>query len=170
VIATEQRRAQGLATELEESRAAKAATASALDRARALLERESRATAAGTTAPRLQAGAPMLAVVLLPQTRTIGPLPAIAVAPEADAVAFELRLDSTDFRRYQVTVRDPGTNAIVWHSSPLSPETLRGGRAVSIVVPASVFKSQHYAFELAGFDAAGRQEAVGSYAVEIDRY
>ena len=52
----------------------------------------------------------MTALVLPPQTRAIGPVPAVAVSPGADTVAFELQLESNDFPRYQVALTDPATN------------------------------------------------------------
>ena len=49
----------------------------------------------------------MTALVLPPQTRAIGPVPAVAVSPGVDSVAFELQLESNDFPRYQVALADP---------------------------------------------------------------
>ena len=107
-----------------------------------------------------------IALVLLPQTRAVGPIAVLAVPPGTRQVTFELRLESSPLPRYQVAVKDPGTSQIVWRSGPVAPspgEPL----SVSVTVPAGVMKPQHYALDLVGQGADGTRQVVGSYAVQI---
>lgn len=108
-----------------------------------------------------------MARVLLPQTRAVAPIPAISIEPAAGDVAFELRLESNDFPRYQTALKDPASNRIVWQSGPLSATSDGGSRSVFVAVPARVLKPQHYSLDLSGVRASGAVEVVGTYAVHI---
>jgi hypothetical protein len=108
------------------------------------------------------------ALVLLPQTRAVGPVPAAVIPAGADTMTFELQLESNDFPRYQVSLEDPAANQTEWRSDPLAPST--GGRAptVSVVVPAGGLKPHHYSLTLAGL-RGGTSEVVGSYTFQVVR-
>src|SRR5262249_54243514 len=116
-------RVRTLQQQLDEQRTANTTMSRELERARE-----------GATQP------PMVAMVLMPQLRALGPLPTIAVAPGTDHVAFVLRLESNDFTRYQVALKDPATNQIVWRSDPISPAPQGGAAAVAVDVPARILK------------------------------
>lgn len=143
-------RARTLAAQLEQQRAANDALGRDLDRARA---------------PQALA---TIALVLAPPTRAAGPVPAIAVMPGATTVRVDLRLESNDFGRYDVALRDPASNRVIWRMPSLVAVTSRRGAAVSVSVPAALLKPQHYSLELSGHTAAGAGEVIGSYAFEID--
>jgi hypothetical protein len=108
-----------------------------------------------------------IALVLLPQTRAVAPIPAIAITPGASHVAFELRLESNDFPRYQSALKDPASNRIVWRSGLLKATSDGDTPAVVVTVPGRVLKPQHYSLDLSGLRASGGVEVVGSYAVHI---
>jgi hypothetical protein len=108
-----------------------------------------------------------IALVLLPQTRAIGPVPTLAVPSGAARIGFELRLESNDFSRYQVGLRDPGANTTVWRSGWAAPRTSAGVPSVLVALPAELLKPQHYTFDLAGRGPDGSAEVVGSYTFEI---
>ena len=109
----------------------------------------------------------IVAVVLLPPTRAVAPVPTLAIPSDADRTGFELRLESNDFSRYQVGLKNPATNNILWRSDWI-PARVSGDQAsVFIVVPASLLGPQHYALELTGRGADGRLEVMGSYTVRI---
>jgi len=163
--AAQGRQAQELARQLDDARAASGAAAQELARARAELATHTQQP--GGAAP--AASTTFLAIVLSPQTRSIGPLPAVALAAAADRLSFDLRLESNDFSRYLVTLKDPSVDREVWRSGPLTARTGRGGSFVSVTVPAATLGAQHYSFELAGVDRTGRSETLGSYAFQIDR-
>jgi hypothetical protein len=111
--------------------------------------------------------APTIALVMLPQTRSIGPVPTLAIPAGTDRVGFELRLESNDFPRYQVGLRDPAVNRIAWRSGWMAARSSAGQPSVQVAVPAGVLKPQHYSLDLSGAGPAGRPEVVGSYAFEI---
>lgn len=111
----------------------------------------------------------MIALVLLPQTRDIGPIATLAVPQGIDRVALELRADPNDFPRYQVSLTDPATNQVVWRSSTITAKVADDVKTVSVVIPATVLKAQHYSLELDGLGVASSAEVVGSYAFQVVR-
>jgi hypothetical protein len=108
-----------------------------------------------------------VALVLLPQTRATGPIATLAMRPGTDRVAFNLQLESNDFSRYQVALKDPATSHIIWRSNSIAAKPAGREATVSIIVPARVLKPQHYALELTGRGAARRAEVIGSYPFRI---
>jgi hypothetical protein len=157
------RRTRELERQLDESRQSASVVQSELARLR-----ESAGSASQPATGRSIAGpAPAIALVLLPQTRAIGPIPALALAAGADRVAFDLQLETNDFSEYQVGLRDPATNDVIWRSEWIAPRTRAEQQSVSLVIPASLLKAQHYAIELTGRGASGTGQVVGSYAFQI---
>jgi hypothetical protein len=150
--AANDRRAVEAERQLAEQRAANAAVTGELERVR---------TGALSALSR-----PTTALVLLPQTRAIGPIPELAVGAGAQQIAFELRLESNDFSRYQVALKDPASNQIVWRSDPIAPTVHGDATAVSVEVPGRTLKPQHYSLDVSGLRGS-RSEVVGSYAVRI---
>ena len=107
------------------------------------------------------------ALVLLPQRRGLDSIPALALPHAADSAVLELRLGSTDFPRYQIGLRDPATNQIVWRSAWVESSVFGDRPFVSVVLPARVLKPQHYSLDLVGRTAAGRTAIADSYAFQI---
>jgi hypothetical protein len=128
------------------------------------------ATTAASEPPDGKRAAPpgqIVAVVLLPPTRAVAAIPTLAIPSDADRTGFELRLESNDFSRYQVGLKNPATNNILWRSDWI-PARVSGDQAsVFVVVPANLLGPQHYALELTGRGADGRLEVMGSYTVRI---
>jgi hypothetical protein len=145
---------QTLASQLDDQRAANGATIKELERIRA----------AQPAAPNTPI-APV-ALVLLPQARDVGPVPAIALQPGSGTVAFDLTLEAVDFARYEVALKDPATSRVVWRSAVLAPRATHPA-TIALAVPASVLKPQHYSFDLSGRHATGAFDIVGSYAFQI---
>lgn len=108
-----------------------------------------------------------IALVLLPQTRGVGPVSVIAVPRGSRVVAFDLTLEANDFARYEVGLKDPATNQIVWKSGTLTLGSSLRRATIAVTVPASVLKPQHYSLELSGRNAAGACEIAGSYVFQI---
>jgi hypothetical protein len=155
------RRARELSSELDAARASNAQLTKALDDAHA---------ASGGGGRVITMSAPAAAIVLLPQTRSFGQLPTLAVAPTGPVtfVPFDLRLESRDFPRYRAVLKDQDAGRVVWESEELAPRSSMAV-LVSLFVPTGVLTPPHrYAFELSGVDGSGRGEAVGSYAFQID--
>jgi hypothetical protein len=108
-----------------------------------------------------------IALVLRAQTRAVGSVSAIALSPGVRVVAFDLELEGSDFAQYQVALKDPVTNHIVWRSDPLTPGSSHRPPAIAVTVPATVLKPQHYLLELSGRNSAGAVDTVGSYAFQV---
>ena len=142
-------RSRNLEKELDDQRAVNTDTRREVDRIR--------------TAP-----LPTPALVLLPQMRATAPVSTVAVPSGTGVVRFDLRLETNDFARYQVALRDPATNVIVWRSDILTPEPARRPPTISLAIPSSVMKPQHYLLELTGRTAAGGSESVASYGFKIE--
>jgi hypothetical protein len=115
-----------------------------------------------TPAPAPAPAAP-IALVLLPETRAAGPVPALHVPPRATRIAFELRLDAGDSSMYQVALRDPAVNRLVWRSVPVA--AVDGSLTVS--VPAAILKPQHYSLDVFNPRATNEADVIGSYTFEI---
>jgi len=109
----------------------------------------------------------IVAVVLLPPTRSAAPIPTLAIPAGADRVRFELRLESNDFPSYRVGLKNPANNQFLWRSDWVSPRPAADQVSVSVVVPANLLGPQHYSLDLTGRDAGGRAEVIGSYTVRI---
>ena len=162
-------RARELERQLDAERAASAEAEKELERLRgqmATLGDRPGAAAAGERTSVASQALGTIALTLLPQTRAVGPIAVLTVPPGTRRVAFELRLESSPLSRYQVALKDPGTSQIVWRSGRVAPSA-GDPPSVSVTVPASVLKPQHYALDLIAQDADGKAQVVGSYAVEI---
>ena len=151
------RRANDLEQQLGDQRAASSQTAAAT------------AAAPSNPPPSAIRALPTIALVLLPQTRAIGPIATLAVPQQADRVALELRLEPNDFTRYQVALTDPAANQVIWRSERLTSRLADDVQTVSIAIPAGLLKAQHYSLELDGLGAADSAEVVGSYAFQVVR-
>ena len=107
------------------------------------------------------------AVALSPDTRAAGSIITVTVPAGADRIAFDLRLETNDFPRYQATLKDPGTDRAVWQSGWTTASVKRDSAVVPIAVPARTLKPQHYTFELTGRTDARRTDLVASYVFEV---
>jgi hypothetical protein len=145
-------RTSTVSKELEEQRREAAATAQALADARA-------------------AARPLatIALVLRPQTRGVGPTPLISVAPGSRTVPLDLECETTDPASYEVALKDPATNRVIWRSAPVMPRRDRRTTVVSVGVPAGQLKAQHYSVDLFELRPGATPEFVASYAFEVAR-
>jgi len=107
------------------------------------------------------------AVVLLPPTRTVAPIPTLAIPFGAVRVRFDLQLEANDFPTYRVGLKDPATGEILWRSDWIVPRASADQVSIPVLVPASLLGPHHYSLDLAGRGAGGRAEVIGSYAVRI---
>lgn len=108
----------------------------------------------------------MMALVLPPPARGLGPIETVTVHPNADLVVLLLTLESADFARYRVTLKDPATNEVLWRSAEL--ETATGDKpALTISFRTSLLKTQNYVAEVAGLSRSGQTQIVGDYAFHV---
>lgn len=149
-VTAAEERAAALSTRLGDQQRATAAAAKALSDARA-------------------EPSPSIALVLMPQTRGLGPVPILAVASGTGAVPLELEIDASRTASYEVALRDPATNRVIWRSGPLVPQRARRPAVVPVPLPRELLKAQHYELELFGVRPGGEPEFAGSYAFEVVR-
>jgi hypothetical protein len=159
-----EQRARELEQQLNDQRAANAETVRELERVRAAMAQMQAASARfpdRSVIPSQTLG--VIAILLLPQTRAVGQIPTLTVPRGTSHVTFELQLESNRVSRYQAVVKDPASNSIVWRSGRLAAPSRNDRPAVSVAVPVSVLRAQHYSIELTGDNA----DVVGTYAVRI---
>ena len=108
-----------------------------------------------------------VSLLLPPPTRGLSSLKTVIVHPDTDLVVLRLTLESADFPRYSVTVKDPATNAVVWKSSELDVRSAGDRKIVSAGLRANLLKERNYIAEVAGLTNAGRQRVVGDYPFHI---
>jgi len=163
-----ERRARELEQQLDRQRAANTETLNELGRVRtAMAELQAAATPPSNASSGTSQALRAIALVLFPQTRAVGQIPTLVVPPGTSRVTLELRLESNRFPRYQAALKDPASNVIVWRSGRLAPASTSDQQSVSVAIPASVLKAQHYSIELTGDDTGASTEVVGTYAVRI---
>jgi hypothetical protein len=125
------------------------------------------ATATDTQKPATNApAAPALAaaILLLPQTRGASQPVAILVEKGSATIPLVLALESSEFSHFEVALKDPGTNLVLWSSGALTAK--RGGNlnTVAVNLPAKLLKQQNYSIELNGTAANGTPDLAGAYA------
>jgi hypothetical protein len=148
------RRAQELERQLREQRVANSGLAKELESLR-------------TSLPASHALATIVAV-LAPPTRGVGQIPSISLPTGTDQVLLRLQLEADEFPRYQVTLKDPATNRILWHTTDALRANSEGNvKVVSVSLSAKLFKPQSYILELSGLSAIGEPELVSSYPFRV---
>jgi anti-sigma-K factor RskA len=108
-----------------------------------------------------------IAVLLLASTRGVGQVPTVAVPSGTDQVRFQLQLEPSDFRTYQVALKDPVTGQTLWEAAKLLAGSRGQSKIVSVSVPAHLLKQQNYTLELTGVPAQGNPELVTSYVFKV---
>ncbi len=108
-----------------------------------------------------------ISLLLPPPTRGLSSLKTVTVHPDTDFLVLLLTLDSADFPRYRITLKDPVTNRIVWRSSEIEPVSAGDSKAVSAGLRASLLKQQNYIAEVVGLSRGDASHAVGDYAFRV---
>jgi hypothetical protein len=111
----------------------------------------------------------MMALVLSPETRGIGPAATIALSPGAENAEFDLELESGEFTEYRVDLVDPAANTTVWRSGKLEAASRGGSKFVPVRVPATLLKSRHYSLQLTGVPTQGAGELLSAYTFRVVR-
>jgi hypothetical protein len=106
-------------------------------------------------------------LVLLPQTRGVGPVPIVAIEPAAVSVTLDLQAADLKSGAYAASLRDPATNRIVWRGAADRAARLPG--VVSVRLPAALLHAQHYVIELSASHGGAAAAFVNSYAFEVVR-
>lgn len=144
------RRADSLNDQLTQQRTAAETAQHALTEARAMAENA-------------------YALVLLPETRGTGPVPLVAVRPDAAVLTLDLRIDTTASASYDVALKNPATDRILWRDRVAPAPGSRPPTLVAVRIPGRFLKAQHYALDL--FDAPHGAPGVfvAGYAFEVVR-
>lgn len=108
-----------------------------------------------------------VSLLLPPPTRGMSPLQTVTVRPQTDLVVLLLTLESANYSRYSVTVKNPATNEVVWQSSGLDAGSVGGRKVVSAALRANLLRGRNYIAEVAGLPNAGRQRIVGDYPFHV---
>lgn len=108
-----------------------------------------------------------IALVLVPQTRGVGPIPIVAIEPVAVSVTLDLEAADHKHDAFAASLRDPGTNRIVWRGT--ANPVLRLPGVVSVRLPAALLRAQHYVIELSASPGGRAAAFVNSYAFEVVR-
>jgi hypothetical protein len=150
------RRTRALEQQLTEQRAATAAVIQELER----VGEPAPVVAPSSTQP--------IALVLRPQTRNIGSVPALAVPTGTDRLALALQLESHEFPRYRIALKDPASDHTLWTSELITATSLGQVPMVVVVIPARLLKSQHYSLVLTGGNTSD-SDVISSYTFEVLR-
>jgi anti-sigma factor RsiW len=104
------------------------------------------------------------AILLLPQTRGASQPVAVLVEKGIASVPLTLALESSEFSRYSVTLKDPSSNFVMWSSGVLAPKRGANLSTIAVNIPAKFLKQQNYSIELSGTLATGSPDLAGTYA------
>ena len=107
------------------------------------------------------------AILLLPQTRGISQLPQIALASSATTLPLQLALESSEFPRYRVALKDPGSDKTLWTSEPLSISSAARSKTISVLVPSQLLKERNYLLQLTGVPANGSPVSLSTYMFHV---
>ena len=124
--------------------------------------------------PPVDAGTPSrelktVSFVLMAQARGLGEIATVAAPPGTDRVAFRLELETDDFPAYELALKNPATNQILWRSGRLKAASQGDMKAVSVTLDASSLQPRNYTFELTGIPARGAPEIVSGYSFRVAR-
>jgi len=104
----------------------------------------------------------VVSLLLPPPSRGLSSLKTVTVQPHTDLVVLLLTLESADFSKYRVTLKDPATNRELWRSTELEPASAGEKNVVSVNFPANLLRQQNYIAEVAGLRHGGT-EIIGDY-------
>jgi len=142
---------QALEKQLQEQRAAGAETAA----------KTQESATDGTPSKTLISTVP--AFVLSPALRGGGEIPKITARAGTNQIRIKLQLETSDFSRYRVTLKDPASGRDAWHNAELTPISDGENKVVSFLLPANRLNDQNYVFEVSGITEGGTSEFITSY-------
>ena len=108
-----------------------------------------------------------VSLILLPPTRGLSRIQSLTVRQDTDLAVLLLTLESADFPRYLVMLKDPVANRVLWRSPELEPVSVGEKSAVSVSFRADLLKQQNYIAEVAGLSRGNGSHAVGDYPFRV---
>lgn len=109
----------------------------------------------------------IVAALLLPQMRGVSQVPTVSVPAGTDQVQLRLQLESDDYPAYQVALKNPATDQVLWRSVKLPARLQANSKTLSVSLSAKLFKAQNYSLELSGVPDSGVAELVSSYPFKV---
>ena len=97
--------------------------------------------------------------VLLPPTRGAGNLQTISIPPAATDVAFNLPLETDEFKTFRVSLTDQAGN-VLWQSGKLSSRK----SSLNVRFPAKLLSTNIYSFSVVGTDDENAAQNIGNYS------
>jgi hypothetical protein len=163
-----QQRERDLLARLDDERASGAKTAKELEQVRqSLASIESNSAAKPSAAGLLASPLSVAAFVLSPQLRGAAKMPDLSLPQGTTRVDLLLDLESDDFPRYRVMLKNPGSDRVLWRSGRFKSVTKGQGSTLSIGLPVNLLKPGVYQLEVTGTPASGGVEFVSSYVFRI---
>jgi len=108
-----------------------------------------------------------ITVLLLPPTRGVGQIPTVSVPRGTDRVTLRLQLEGDDFPSYEVALREPAVNRIIWSSPRLRAKLEGEAKGISVNFSAGLLKQQNYIVELTGVPTRGSRELLTGYVFRV---
>lgn len=96
-------------------------------------------------------------------------LPSLSIPAGTEAVAIRLELESDDFKFYTVELKDSENSRVVWRSRRIAAAGSRGGRSISLVIPARFLSSAIYTLSVSGRAEGASPEIIGDYPFRVVR-
>ncbi|MGH9411936.1 MAG: hypothetical protein ACRD1V_21070 [Vicinamibacterales bacterium] len=132
----------------------------------AIVHRSAATTIASSIGPgtpaRTEARLRIVSLTLMPTTRGPAELPSLQIPSGTDGVRLTLRLEPTDFTRFDITLKDSSSNAVIWQSPGVAASRAGGGRSIVVTIPAGTFQSRRYLVEVAAA-RPGDSDIIGTY-------
>jgi hypothetical protein len=82
-------------------------------------------------------------------------------------VAFRLELETNEFPRYQVAVKDAETDRIVSQSRNLRAASRGDSKSLSVTLSAALLEPKRYAIDLSGVRPEGGSDFIGTYSFRV---
>lgn len=163
-----QQRERDLLARLDDERASSAKTVKELEQVRkSLASLKSNSAAKPSVTGLLASPLSVAAFVLSPQLRGAAKMPDLPLPQGTTRVDLLLDLESDDFPRYRVMLKNPGSDRVLWRSGRLKSVTKGQGSTLSIGLPANLLKPGVYQLEVTGTPAGGGVDFVSSYVFRI---
>ena len=110
--------------------------------------------------------AKIVTLILLPSRRSGTKLPILKLQPDTYAAKIELQLESDDFSRYRVILRNSTDDQAIWQS--LSTSIKKGkNKILRIEISGSLLKSNIYSLEVLGISHPNTPEIIGNYSFRV---
>ncbi len=107
-----------------------------------------------------------VALVLPPLTRAAETLPTMPAPSVISPVVIELQMDVDEFPQYQIALKDPLANRVLWRGGWSRARIVAGIPSIAIVIPSSLLKPQRYWLDVSGRGDNG-VEIISSYVFQV---